>query len=169
MLKYYSLVYWGPARVNSDKWHSPNCGQIATVTAKLTISDKHLQSLTPDVLKFRWATWDLPPTSWQGLFITKLFKNWRILIFNLQVGSCKYERTPVTWSQITPIKTHTYTGLQIITTLLRHFTLANFLLPFDNFCRNPTRSQPAGYKNWPTGTWLICSTCCFPLKYSLPI
>ena len=106
-----------------------------------------------------------PPTSWQGLFITKLFKNWRILIFNLQVGSCMYERTPVTWSQITPIKTHTYTGLQTIPTLLRHFTLANFLLPFDNFCRNPTRSQPAGYKNWPTGTFKInLQHMLFPLK-----
>ena len=46
---------WGPPRVNSDKWHGPktahkmkswqdttSLGQIATVTAKLTISDKHL-------------------------------------------------------------------------------------------------------------------------------
>ena len=41
--------------------------QIASVTAKPTISDKHLWTPTRDVLKFRWATWDSPTPPWQGL------------------------------------------------------------------------------------------------------
>ena len=41
-------------------------GQIATVAANPTISEKHLKTPTRDVLKFRWATWDPP---WQGLIL----------------------------------------------------------------------------------------------------
>ena len=35
-------------------------GQISTVTAKPTISDKHLLTPTRAVLKFRRVTWDSP-------------------------------------------------------------------------------------------------------------
>ena len=100
-------------------------------------------------------------------FITKLFKNWRIPIFNLQVGSCNYERTPVTWSQKTPIKTNTYTGLQIIWVLLRYFTLQpTSYCHFIIFAGIPQGHRLLVTKtDQQAGTWLICSTCMlFPLK-----
>ena len=53
------------ARKMKSGQETTSLGQIVTVTEKLTISDKHLQTPTQDVLKFRQVTWDPPP--WQGL------------------------------------------------------------------------------------------------------
>ena len=45
-----------------SRQETTSLGQIATVAAKPTISDnKHLQTPTQEVLKFRGATWDPPP------------------------------------------------------------------------------------------------------------
>ena len=49
------------ARKMKLRQETTSLGQIATVMAKSTISDKHLKTLTRDVLKFRRATWDTPP------------------------------------------------------------------------------------------------------------
>ena len=46
------------ARKMKSRQETTSLGQIATVTAKPTISDKHLQTRSGDVLKFRRATWD---------------------------------------------------------------------------------------------------------------
>ena len=46
-----------------SRQETTSLGQIATVAAKPTISDnKHLQTPTQEVLKFRRATWDPSPT-----------------------------------------------------------------------------------------------------------
>ena len=51
-----------------SRQETTSLGQTATVTAKPTISDKHLKTPTRDVLQFRWVTWDPPPPPlWQGL------------------------------------------------------------------------------------------------------
>ena len=50
-------------------------GQIVTVTAKPTISDKHLQTPTQDVLKFRRATWDPPLAGPFPSFLKPLFQS----------------------------------------------------------------------------------------------
>ena len=52
------------ARKMKSQQETTSLGQIVTVTPKPTISDKHLQTWTRNVLKFRRATWDPP---WQGL------------------------------------------------------------------------------------------------------
>ena len=46
------------ARKMKSRQETTSLGQIATVIAKLTIRDKHLQTLTRDILKFRQATWN---------------------------------------------------------------------------------------------------------------
>ena len=43
-----------------SRQETTSLGQIATVTAKPTISDKHLYTLTREVLTFRRVTWDPP-------------------------------------------------------------------------------------------------------------
>ena len=56
------------ARKMKSRQETTPLSQIVSVTAKPTISDKHLWTPTRDVLKFRWATWDSPsPPPWQGL------------------------------------------------------------------------------------------------------
>ena len=47
-------------RKMKSRQEKTSLGQILTVTAKPTISDKHLKKPTRDVFKFRWAPWDSP-------------------------------------------------------------------------------------------------------------
>ena len=66
------------ARKMKSRQETTSPSQIVTVTAKLTISDKHLSTPTRDVLKFRWTTWNLPqppPPPQQGLnFLSMKFQ-----------------------------------------------------------------------------------------------
>ena len=55
------------ARKMKSRQETTSLGQIATVTAKPTISDKHLQAPTRDVLKIQMG--DMGPLPWQGLNI----------------------------------------------------------------------------------------------------
>ena len=58
-----------------SRQETTSLGQIATVTAKSTISDKHLLTPTQDVLKFRRATWDpLPGRASKQLL--NMFTSW---------------------------------------------------------------------------------------------
>ena len=71
------------ARKMKSRQETTSLGQIATVTAKPSISDKRLWTLTLDVLKFRRATWDTPPPL--------PFVKWAVFL------RMKIECSPKTW------------------------------------------------------------------------